>query len=67
MAWEDVATGTNPNTTWTAIIRMGGQVISNALLVIGSGSGTRKKEARNLAAREALVAMGIVDNIPEDE
>ncbi|KAG8947568.1 hypothetical protein FRC04_010618 [Tulasnella sp. 424] len=56
LAWEDVATGTNPNLTWTSVIKMD-----------GSGSGARKKQARNLAARHALVALGIVDNTPPGE
>ncbi|KAG8901912.1 hypothetical protein FRC00_003590 [Tulasnella sp. 408] len=56
LSWEDVATGTNPFTTWTSVVKM-----------LGSGSGGRKKQARNAAARQALIAMGVVDNLPPDE
>ncbi|KIO19716.1 hypothetical protein M407DRAFT_246080 [Tulasnella calospora MUT 4182] len=60
LSWVDVATGTNPFTTWTSVVKMDGKVL-------GSGSGARKKQARNSAAREALISMGIVDNISPDE
>ncbi|KAG8947566.1 hypothetical protein FRC04_010616 [Tulasnella sp. 424] len=59
LAWEDVTTGTNPNLTWTSVVKMDGKVL-------GSGSGARKKQARGFAARQALVTLGIVDNIPPD-
>ncbi|KAG8972435.1 hypothetical protein FRC05_010028 [Tulasnella sp. 425] len=39
----------------------------DTILVLGSGSAPRKKQARNLAPRQALVVMGIVDDIHPDE
>ncbi|KAG8947567.1 hypothetical protein FRC04_010617 [Tulasnella sp. 424] len=56
MAWEDVASGKNPHTIWTSVLKL-----------LGSGRARRKKQARNAAAQQALIAMGIVDDVPLDE
>lgn len=42
-------------------------LMADTILVLGSGNAPRKKQARNLAARQTLVVMGIVDNIQPDE
>ncbi|KAG8914042.1 hypothetical protein FRC01_004248 [Tulasnella sp. 417] len=56
MSWEDVVTGKNPNVTWTSFLK-----------TVCSGTGARKKEARNAAARQALVLMGVLGDTAPDE
>lgn len=53
ITWEESSSGRKPNVVWTAILKIGGQPM-------GSGTGNRKKVARDRAAHQALAIMGVI-------
>ncbi|KIO30839.1 hypothetical protein M407DRAFT_242066, partial [Tulasnella calospora MUT 4182] len=53
ITWEESSRGQNPHVVWTVILKLADQPI-------GSGSGNRKKVAKDRAAHQALAIMGII-------